>query len=252
MTSRNPSALDKGKLNIDQTSTCNSTADNTGATADHMVGVADCSDGTADSTAGAADSTAGVADYTAGIDDMRREESRDKIKQGNGQIISRMRSLACSESSAFTSQNKACDSCQGDCFGMAAFSLDKSDSLERTSGSLGTLAKVLENQTGADISGVGKELHSDGGDSLKFAAQSLPRRNDSLEKADDSWLDQDSQIEPLLGHTMNGVTAPVTAGQQQLPDWRSMSSLPNCDSLNGSCQRGQLLSEDSSSDIILV
>jgi putative membrane protein len=208
-----------------------------------MVGVADCSDGTADSTAGVADYTAGVADYTAGvadytagvadytagIDGMRREESRDKIKQGNGQIISSMRSLACSESSAFTSQNKACDSCQGDCYGMAAFSLGKSDSLERAAGSLETLAK------GLDLGGVGKDCPSDGGDSLKFAAQSLPGRNDSLEKADDSWLDQDSQIEPLLGHTVNGMTAPVTAGQQQLPDWRSVSSLPNCDSLNGSC-----------------
>ncbi len=243
--------MDKGKLNIDQTSTCNSTAGYTDATADHLVGVADCSDGTADSTAGVADYTAGVADYTAGIDGMRREETRDKIKQGNGPIISSMRSLACSESSAFTSQNKACDSCPGDCYGMAAFSLDKSDSLERAAGSLETLAKVLENQTGADLDGVGKNFPSDVGDSLKFAA-SLPRRNDSLEKADDSWLDQDSQIEPLLRHTVNDMTAPVTAGQQQLPDWRSVSSLPNCDSLNGSCQRGQLLSEDSSSDIILV
>ena len=93
------------------------------------------------------------------------------------------------------------------------------------------------------------------GDSFEMAAASLRSGADSLERQANSWSEPDSQTVPLLRPNRAAANLTMTAGQlgqQQLQDWSSVSSLPNCEAQNGSCQKAQLISDDSSSDIILV
>jgi hypothetical protein len=98
-------------------------------------------------------------------------------------------------------------------------------------------------------------------DSLERTADSLERTAGSLERTDEdmsSWLNQDSQTVPLLKANGSGITLPFSLEklpqqQQQLTAYRSLGSLPTCDtSMNGNCQKALLLTEDSNSDIILV
>jgi hypothetical protein len=98
-------------------------------------------------------------------------------------------------------------------------------------------------------------------ESLERTADSLERTAGSLDRTDEdmsSWLNQDSQTEPLLKANGSAITLPFSLEklpqqQQQLTAYRSLGSLPTCDtSMNGNCQKALLLTEDSNSDIILV
>jgi hypothetical protein len=110
---------------------------------------------------------------------------------------------------------------------------------------------VCVNRTADCIDGTGDSLARTAGET----ADSLDRTDEDI----GSWLNQESQTVPLLKANGSVTTLPYCVEklpqqqQQQLAAYRSLGSLPTCDAnLNGSCQRALLLTEDSSSDIILV
>ena len=148
-----------------------------------------------------------------------------------------------------TSPYRHCDSCP------------EAVGVDTTTGSLQGLAGECAGKmlVGADdsLEEPASENLLGNGDSFEMAAASLRSGADSLERQANSWSEPDSQTVPLLRPNRAAANLTMTAGQlgqqqQQLQDWSSVSSLPNCEAQNGSCQKAQLISDDSSSDIILV
>jgi hypothetical protein len=231
------------------------TADGTERTTDGLDRTAEGTDRTADSsgkmvtsiekTASTTERSAGATDKTAnstvrncnGI--IRAAVSMD-IAPGSGHHLA-----AGNQAYSLTSLNKPCDSCFVDC--------DNADRKEVET-VVGTAVGTDESSRLVGTAGSWMELAEDSDIPPKGIADGLGRSSDSCDRAADcfNWLDQDSQSLPLLRANGSAAGAGEQLSQQQLAGCRSVNCLPNCDNLNGSCQRLQLLSEDSSSDIILV
>ena len=210
---------------------------------------ADCTDSTVDYT----DSTAGSANRTA--DGM--VSTAECVGGSAGRTTQHCMEDATDGSTVCTAE---CRDRTADHMGLIADSVDitahsidrtarSAENLNRTAEYMGRAANCLGHESCCHEK-TAESLAEDMGSWLSSTACCHEKTADSL--AEESWLNQDSQTVPLLRPNGSATTFTDEPEQQQqhLVGCRSVSSLANCD--NGSCQKAPLLTEDSSSDIILV